>query len=425
MRSFVIASILVTSGCTLEFDPALLDEANCACTDGVSCFPGTSPQACGKNGGTCQACSSPLSVCQEGACAVENAVVALDLGLLHTGAVDRKGGIWLWGSNQAGALAIPPITTEQNTPSRVASNEDWLAVAVGGDGPALFSCGIASPGNLFCWGQNGDGQTGTGSVQPEATPTRVGEDSDWTSVGAGAAFTCGIRAGKLYCWGYGSDSNRLGLESLPSDTKTPQLVPGSESWTKLAVGIGHSCAIRADESVWCWGDADAGQLGHAANAAPLQVEGGTSYLSVSAGGSHTCGIRTNHTLWCWGDNTHGQLGVTQSATTPVQVDDATNWIAVAAGGLHTCGLRDDGSLRCWGGGDEGQLGLGGFENMPEPTLVPDSGPWSRVYAGGDYSLGVKEDGTLWAWGANGNSQLGIPNPTFLPAPSPQLVLLVE
>jgi alpha-tubulin suppressor-like RCC1 family protein len=29
---------------------------------------------------------------------------------------------------------------------------------------------------------------------------------------------------------------------------------------------------------------------------------------VAAGGSHTCAIKTNGSLWCWGNNTSGQLG---------------------------------------------------------------------------------------------------------------------
>jgi alpha-tubulin suppressor-like RCC1 family protein len=425
MRRFALLSFLVVTGCTLEFDPALLDEANCGCTDGVSCLPGNSPSACGRNGAACQSCSAPLSVCQNGACAVENAVVALGAGIVHTGAVDRLGSLWMWGQNHSGALTLPESTEEVSTPIRVASAEKWSAVATGGVNPAEFTCAIAEPGTLFCWGTSTDGQTGTGPVDPGPTPTRVGLDSDWTRVGTGAAFACGIRGGKLYCWGYGSDSNRLGLASIPGDTRSPQLLPGSESWVELSVGIGHSCAIRSDQSLWCWGDFQAGQLGHAANATPLQVEGGTSYVQVSAGGGHTCGIRANHTLWCWGDNSRGQLGISQSASTPVQVDDATNWIAIAAGGTHTCGVRDDGSLRCWGGNDTGQLGLGNFEDATVPIVVPDSGPWAKVALGGDYSCGVKENGTLWCWGANGTSQLGIPNPTFQPAPSPTNVLLTE
>jgi alpha-tubulin suppressor-like RCC1 family protein len=35
----------------------------------------------------------------------------------------------------------------------------------------------------------------------ELTPTRIGSDSDWTAIAAGADHTCGVRAGTLYCWG--------------------------------------------------------------------------------------------------------------------------------------------------------------------------------------------------------------------------------
>lgn len=427
MRFVVFALVSFCTGCTLEFDPALLDDAQagCACTDGVSCFPGTSPQACGKNGGACQSCAAPLSVCRKGACAVENAVVVMDLANAHCSAVDRQGGLWMWGANQQGALTLPETTTESTTPVRVSGSQEWTAVAVGGSYPAQFSCGIAAPGDLFCWGTDGDGQTGTGGSQPGAVPTRVGTESDWTAVGGGFAFACGIRGGSLYCWGYGSDSNRLGLASIPSDTTTPQLLPGSDSWTQLSVGDGHTCAIREDQSLWCWGDNQEGQLGHPANDTPLQVEGGTSYVQVSAGGLHTCGIRANRTLWCWGDNARGQLGVSQSASTPVQVDDATNWTSIAVGAAHTCGVRDDASLWCWGGGDGGELGMGVFADVPTPTLVPESGPWSRVFAGDGYSCGVKEDGTVWCWGRNGNGQLGIVTTSFEPAPFPTNTLLVE
>ena len=66
---------------------------------------------------------------------------------------------------------------------------------------------------------------------------------------------------------------------------------------------------------------------------------------MSAGGDHTCGVRTNGTLACWGHNVDGQ------ATPPAGTFTGA---AVAAGGDHTCGVEDDGTLACWGGNDCGQ-----------------------------------------------------------------------
>ena len=44
---------------------------------------------------------------------------------------------------------------------------------------------------------------------------------------------------------------------------------------------------------------------------------------VSAGDRHTCGIRTDGTLWCWGSNERGELGQAADdaldTTVPVQV----------------------------------------------------------------------------------------------------------
>jgi alpha-tubulin suppressor-like RCC1 family protein len=39
-------------------------------------------------------------------------------------------------------------------------------------------------------------------------------------------------------------------------------------------------------------------------------------VTVDAGYTHTCAIRTNGTLWCWGTNEHGEIG------------DATAWSTI-------------------------------------------------------------------------------------------------
>lgn len=54
---------------------------------------------------------------------------------------------------------------------------------------------------------------------------------------------------------------------------------------------------------------------------PGQVGIATNWARVGAGAEHSCGIKTDGTLSCWGNNRGGQLGdgVTLESTVPVQV----------------------------------------------------------------------------------------------------------
>ena len=61
------------------------------------------------------------------------------------------------------------------------------------------------------------------------------------------------------------------------------------------------------------------------------------FASVSAGGSHTCRVRSDGPVACWGLDDEGQ------ATPP-----EGQFASVNAGGRHTCGVRTDGSVVCWG-----------------------------------------------------------------------------
>ena len=67
------------------------------------------------------------------------------------------------------------------------------------------------------------------------------------------------------------------------------------------------------------------------------------YTQVSASNTHTCGLRNDGSLSCWGLNDNGQT-----------VTPAGNYIQVSAGQSYTCGLKNDGNLLCWGINDYGQ-----------------------------------------------------------------------
>ena len=92
---------------------------------------------------------------------------------------------------------------------------------------------------------------------------------------------------------------------------------------------------------------------------------------LAAGSTHTCGIRADHTLWCWGEGKYGALGQgdRRQRNTPTQVGTSIDWASISAGHLHTCAIRTHHTLWCWGSNDVGQLGLGDTRNRLYPRQV--------------------------------------------------------
>ncbi|MBI5542776.1 MAG: hypothetical protein HY901_02730 [Deltaproteobacteria bacterium] len=242
----------------------------------------------------------------------------------------------------------------------------------------------------------------------------------WLQVAAGGGHTCGIKADHgLYCWGQNNegqlgDGNRCpGSPFTCADKNAPTKI-GDDTWIAVSAGGGHSCGINTQKQLHCWGYGKSGQLGDNSSAGatkPTRIEG-EGWLQVAAGRYYTCGIKADHKLYCWGANS-GQLGdgTINDRSVPRQIGNES-WITVSAGSEHTCGIKmADRKLYCWGNNDSGQLGTGTVERKLEPTAIGDD-QWLSVSLGGEYAgayaCGVKTaDRRLYCWGNNSKGQLGL------------------
>lgn len=203
----------------------------------------------------------------------------------------------------------------------------------------------------------------------------------------------------------------------------------SQGNVSLEGGSEHTCVSTSDGSVYCWGQNSSGQLGDGTGTSspiPVQVvsTGGIGYLTnvkqVSTGTSHTCAVKNDGTVWCWGLNTYGCLGngSNTSQNSPVQVKGVgnigflTNISKVAAGESHTCAISNDGYVYCWGYGAFGPLGNNSSSSYNYPVRVIDStgsGYLSNIIdisTSDRYSCAVKGDGTGWCWGLGNWGQIG-------------------
>jgi len=331
-------------------------------------------------------------------------------------AMDTARGIWCWGANYSGQLGIEPFRNIEN-PSPVNSATDWTNFAAGGS----FACALKSAGALFCWGSNYYGQLGAGLTVDLYTymsyPVQeYGEASDWALVSGGGQHACAVKSDDTaYCWGYGN-SGQLGRGGI-GDSNSPVQATGS-GYDDIAAGYNFSCATTTGGALWCWGEGSNGQMGNGTytwqNLSPVQEStGSTAWESVAGGAWHACAIRTNDQLWCWGSDNYGQVGIGTSGdnhNTPQHVTaQGDSWAVAAAGYYHTCAIKNDGTLWCWGRDYNGQLGNATYaEKFADPQQAGTAADWVDVTCGSDHSCAIKADGSLWCWGANYNSQLGIP-----------------
>jgi alpha-tubulin suppressor-like RCC1 family protein len=87
-----------------------------------------------------------------------------------------------------------------------------------------------------------------------------------------------------------------------------------------------TCALRADGSVWCWGDDEVGAVGNGAAvpvvSTPTAVMGlAGPAVGIAANDSHSCAVLMSGAVQCWGFNGNGELGTNVQAmsTMPVVV----------------------------------------------------------------------------------------------------------
>jgi alpha-tubulin suppressor-like RCC1 family protein len=319
--------------------------------------------------GTTERRLSPVQV------GVDTDWMSVSVGLSHTCGLRAGGKLWCWGkSTFVGAGQEDPA--QSLSPVAVAPDRSWKAVSSG----SRSSCAIRSDDTLWCWGSNasgrlGDGTTGYPNETFRLSPAQVGDASDWRRISVGAGPVCGVRGnGTLWCWGI-NPFGQLG-NGTKEDQSTPQQIGTETDWTTVDVLWAHSCGLRGAGSLWCWGSQDFGGLGNDVESgtalSPVRIGDATDWNQVDVGNGHSCGLRADESVWCWGMNYDAQLGLghTRKVLKPTLAGrPGWKWRQVHAGYYLSCGLTDEGALWCSGANPNGQLGDGAVSELVWATVV--------------------------------------------------------
>jgi alpha-tubulin suppressor-like RCC1 family protein len=351
---------------------------------------------------------------------------------------------YCWGANDAGQLgdgttddATEPV--EVDLPRAVQAN--MVGAVTSG---RAHSCALSwfddteDGGDLYCWGDNTEGQIGDGSTTARPEPVEAAENV--RQVAAGADHTCAITEdADVQCWGR-NDQGQLGSGATGPSVSTPQAVPGLSDVIDLAAGGDTTCALDEDGAAWCWGSDGAGQVGDGGGAAGSPVTSPTAvvmtdvdgeFVQIEVGDRHACAVTREDTAWCWGDDASGQLGNGSSAgdpSQPVEVTTGEDFVSVSAGGDSTCAVANSGSIHCWGSNAQGQLGIGdrvdsavpaevdqgdvpsvpflGFSNNTVAATADGGGLLLQVSVGDAHACALDLQGNTFCWGDNSRGQIG-------------------
>jgi alpha-tubulin suppressor-like RCC1 family protein len=147
----------------------------------------------------------------------------LSVGVDHSCATTSSGSVYCWGSNMHGEIGLDSNSaTQRNSPVQVSVSGASFESLESGSG---FTCAIAGSGEAWCWGFNGQVNFGNGTVEAnQFTPVRISGGYSWSSLGGGLQHMCGLNGQvDAYCWG-DNDQGESGTGSTSDLNASPTAV---------------------------------------------------------------------------------------------------------------------------------------------------------------------------------------------------------
>jgi len=391
----------------------------------------------------------------------------VDLGDAHTCVVRDNDTVVCFGSNTSGQIGAGATTSIGGAANQMGDNLVAVDIPLGAATTitqvatgANHTCALRDDGAVLCFGANASGQLGVGDTANRGTsaahmgsalaPVQLPTGTRARAITAGAAHTCVLLDDDtIVCWGENADGQLGAGDTVVRGDNAGEMgdalvrvnLGTNRRARAVSSGADHTCALRDDDSIVCWGLGANGRLGtgnenSVGDAADdmgsalvaVNVGTGRSALAVSAGAAHTCAIRDDERVVCWGVGSNGRLGIGSSADVGInasQLGDAlaavdlgleSKVLAVAAGSAHTCAIRVDYVLKCWGSGGSGRLGIGSTatrgtlpEHMGENLAAVNLGEGVSVRAislGASHTCAVLSDSRLKCWGLASSGRLG-------------------
>lgn len=268
-----------------------------------------------------------------------------------------------------------------------------------------------SEGSVWCWGSNSRGELGNKTTSDSAAPVHVANLSQATFISAAASHTCAVRAdAQVVCWGSslgGADPAASSFPSMRNLSANPVL--GLANTSRVTAGRNYNCAQLGDGSLRCWrASISLPAFPYREATLPNEIIDLTGAESVALGDWSGCATTSrNRPARCWQHaNTAGLANVNGNAydTDPSLDCNTADAVSMSAAGAFTCAAFGDGRVRCWA------------------TQAPAAKPLCGILRAKAIAVGAQRacaalaDGGVqcWSLSLNNNSTVQAGSPYYVP-----------
>ena len=239
----------------------------------------------------------------------------------------------------------------------------------------------------------------------------------FSRVDLGGLGVCGLRAGRVLCWGVEVGDDGLAVpDSVAERTCAVQTFSDLVGVREVAMVEYGGCVITAERVARCWG-------------APLALEDpddmrlydlAQGARGLAVGPYMGCAL-TASDLRCWGS----VEGLGEELDYPAPGRSVALPIPepaqVVVGDGFGCARTERGQVYCWGYDEAGTLGRGAVGDDPQPPMLVPGVDAIDLVASATSVCARGRDARTWCWGQNDAGQLGlghtrrVDSPTHVPA----------
>ncbi|HJT38481.1 MAG TPA: FGLLP motif-containing membrane protein [Actinomycetota bacterium] len=336
---------------------------------------------------------------------------AVAVGDAFTIALDTRGHAWAWGSNSYGDLGIGDAARDHaSLPTAVKMPKGVTFTQISAS--SGYALALDDQGRMWGWGRDDAGQLADGApTNIEASPVRatMPQGVRFTQIAAGSVFAAALdHLGRAWAWG-NNDQGQLGTgDTNPRTTPTAVVMPAAVRFTRIAAGgLGgpgggaHTVALDSQRRVWAWGDNQAGEVGDGTTnnrSVPVlvQLPAGVRIATIAAGGVYSLALDETGQLWGWGGagaigggnqfdaSRFGQGAGETHVPVKTQMPPGIRFTYVAAGFSTSIALDQHGNAWTFGDGAIGELGNGAvntFSLTPVQVTMPPGVRWTSIATG--------------------------------------------